>query len=119
VEVQTVESCIFCQIIDGKIPSKKVYEDDDVLAFHDIAPAAPTHVLVIPKKHIPSLMHLGEEDKELVGKIHLVIQKLARELGLDDKGFRVVNNIGEEGGQTVFHIHFHLLGGRTLTWPPG
>jgi histidine triad (HIT) family protein len=117
--LKTLEPCIFCQIVEGKIPSKIVYEDEDILAFHDIAPAAPTHVLVIPKKHIASLMELQEDDQGLAGKILLTIQKIARELGLDEKGFRVVNNFGKEGGQTVFHIHFHLLGGRTLTWPPG
>ncbi|MBA4493147.1 histidine triad nucleotide-binding protein [Paenactinomyces guangxiensis] len=114
-----MDNCIFCQIVAGKIPSEKVYEDDDLFAFKDIHPAAPTHVLVIPKKHIPSLMELKEEDERLAGKILLGVQKVARKLGLQEKGFRVVNNMGEEGGQTVYHIHFHLLGGRHLTWPPG
>lgn len=114
-----MDDCIFCQIIEGKIPSKKVYEDEYVYAFHDISPAAPTHVLVIPKKHISSLMELKEEDQTIVSKILIAIQKIAKEFGLDEKGFRVVNNVGVEGGQTVFHIHFHLLGGRTMTWPPG
>ncbi|MGA8943118.1 MAG: histidine triad nucleotide-binding protein [Thermoactinomyces sp.] len=114
-----MEDCIFCQIVEGKIPSKKVYEDELVYAFHDISPVAPTHVLVIPKKHISSLMELKEEDQTIVSKIMMAIQKIAKEFGLDEKGFRVVNNVGEEGGQTVFHIHFHLLGGRTMTWPPG
>lgn len=114
-----MDDCIFCRIIEGKIPSKKVYEDEYVYAFHDISPAAPTHVLVIPKKHISSLMELKEEDQTIVSKIMMAIQKIAKEFGLDEKGFRVVNNVGVEGGQTVFHIHFHLLGGRTMTWPPG
>lgn len=114
-----MDDCIFCRIIEGKIPSKKVYEDEYVYAFHDISPAAPTHVLVIPKKHISSLMELKKEDQTIVSKIMMAIQKIAREFGLDEKGFRVVNNVGVEGGQTVFHIHFHLLGGRTMTWPPG
>ncbi|MFC7440629.1 histidine triad nucleotide-binding protein [Laceyella putida] len=114
-----MENCIFCQIIEGKIPSNKVYEDEYVLAFHDIQPVAPTHVLVIPKRHITSLMELAPEDHVIAGKIFSSIQTIARELGLAEKGFRVVNNIGKDGGQTVYHIHFHLIGGRTLTWPPG
>lgn len=114
-----MENCIFCQIVAGKIPSEKVYEDEDLFAFRDINPAAPVHILVIPKKHISSLMELEEADQAIGGKILLGIQKVARQLGLHEKGFRVVNNMGEEGGQTVYHIHFHLLGGRHLTWPPG
>jgi histidine triad (HIT) family protein len=105
--------------VAGNIPAQKVYEDDHVVAFHDINPVAPVHVLVIPKKHIASLMELSQEDEVLAGKILLAVQTVARELGLSEKGFRVVNNMGADGGQTVFHIHFHLLGGRTLTWPPG
>ncbi|MBE3553511.1 MAG: histidine triad nucleotide-binding protein [Thermicanus sp.] len=108
--------CIFCKIIDGEIPSKKVYEDDRVVAFHDINPIAPVHVLVIPKKHIPSLLDLKEEDKELVGYLHLVIQKVAKEMGVDRDGFRVVTNTGPHGQQTVFHLHYHLIGGRQLQW---
>ncbi|TCS94766.1 histidine triad nucleotide-binding protein [Hazenella coriacea] len=114
-----MDNCIFCQIVEGKIPSEKVYEDDDILAFRDLYPAAPVHILVIPKKHISSLLELQEEDQALSGKILLGLQKVARQLGLDEKGFRVVNNTGSDGGQTVFHIHFHLLGGRELQWPPG
>ncbi|SEN04331.1 histidine triad nucleotide-binding protein [Lihuaxuella thermophila] len=114
-----MDNCIFCQIVEGKIPSEKVYEDEDLLAFRDINPVAPVHVLIIPKKHISSLLELTEEDQPLAGKILHAAQKIARQLGLAEKGFRVVNNVGEEGGQTVFHIHFHLLGGRQLTWPPG
>ncbi|WP_028987197.1 histidine triad nucleotide-binding protein [Thermicanus aegyptius] len=108
--------CIFCKIIDGEIPSKKVYEDDRVVAFHDINPIAPVHVLVIPKKHIPSLLDLKEEDKELVGYLHLVIQQVAKEMGVDRDGFRVVTNTGLHGQQTVFHLHYHLIGGRQLQW---
>jgi histidine triad (HIT) family protein len=111
--------CIFCQIVEGELPSKKVYEDEYVYAFHDISPAAPTHILVIPKKHIPTIMDLKEEDQMLAGKVMAAIQKIAKEYHLDERGFRIVNNVGKEGGQTVYHIHFHLLGGRTLTWPPG
>lgn len=113
------KDCIFCKIVAQEIPGEKVYEDEHVYAFHDIAPAAPIHVLVIPKKHIPSLMDLQTEDQTLLGHIFAAIQKIATDLGLEKEGFRVVNNIGEKGGQTVYHIHFHLLGGRTLTWPPG
>jgi histidine triad (HIT) family protein len=114
-----MDRCVFCAIVAGNIPAQKVYEDDHVVAFHDINPVAPVHVLVIPKKHIASLMELSQEDEVLAGKILLAVQTVARELGLSEKGFRVVNNMGADGGQTVFHIHFHLLGGRTLTWPPG
>jgi histidine triad (HIT) family protein len=111
--------CIFCKIIAGEIPSKKVYEDEQCYAFYDIEPAAPTHVLVIPKKHITSLAQLDEADAPLAGDLLLAIKKIAAQLGLDKDGYRVVNNIGEQGGQTVFHLHFHLLGGRELSWPPG
>lgn len=111
--------CIFCKIVAGEIPSQKVYEDEDLFAFHDIQPAAPTHVLIIPKKHFSSLMDITEEDTVLFGKIILGVKKIAKQFGLDEAGFRVVNNMGEHGGQTVYHIHFHLLGGRTLAWPPG
>lgn len=110
--------CIFCKIAQGDIPAKKVYEDDQLVAIHDINPAAPTHLLVIPKEHIPSLAELGEDQEALVGHIHGIIRKLAGEMGLKE-GFRVVNNCGEEGGQTVNHLHFHLLGGRSFQWPPG
>lgn len=111
--------CIFCKIIDGLIPSKKVYEDEMVLAFHDITPVAPIHILIIPKKHITSIIDVEEADLGYITRIHQVIQKIAKDFGLDDKGFRVVNNCGKEGGQTVFHIHYHLIGGRNMTWPPG
>lgn len=116
---EKVTDCIFCKIASGDLPSKKVYEDDDVLAFYDVYPAAPTHVLIIPKKHIPSILEVGEEDILLIGKIGLTIKKIAQQLGLQKTGFRIVNNTGEYGGQTVYHIHFHLLGGRKLGWPPG
>jgi histidine triad (HIT) family protein len=114
-----LSDCIFCQIVSGKIPSKKVYEDEYLFAFRDINPVAPEHVLVIPKRHITSLNHLEETDEALAGKILLGIKKIANQLGLAESGYRVVNNIGQDGGQTVFHIHFHLLGGRQLAWPPG
>ena len=109
-------NCLFCKIIAGDIPSKKAYEDDLVLAFYDITPAAPTHILVIPKEHIPSAAVLNETHAVLMGRIFHVIAKLS--LGLDD-GFRVVTNTGVQAGQTVPHLHFHLLAGRALAWPPG
>ncbi len=111
--------CIFCKIIEGTIPSNKVYENDYVLAFRDISPEAPVHVLMIPKKHIPSVMHVEETDMVYIQQIHLAAQKIAQELGVAETGFRLVNNCGDEGGQTVHHLHYHLLGGRNLQWPPG
>lgn len=119
VSLVATEDCIFCQIVEGKIPAKKVYEDQEILAFEDVSPQAPVHLLVIPKKHIPSLLDLQPEDEKIASQILFRIQEIAKEKGLDQNGFRVVNNIGEEGGQTVFHIHFHVLGGRNLGWPPG
>ncbi|KMT21647.1 histidine triad nucleotide-binding protein [Clostridium cylindrosporum] len=111
--------CIFCKIVQGEIPSAKVYEDDKVYAFNDISPAAPTHVLIIPKEHISSALEVDEKNSSLIGHIFTVANKIARDLGIDKTGFRIVNNCGEDGGQTVHHIHFHLLGGRSLQWPPG
>jgi histidine triad (HIT) family protein len=106
--------CIFCKIAEGSIPSKKVFENERILAFHDIHPAAPVHVLIIPKKHIASLNDVEEGDWGLVGEIAGVARKLARELGVADSGYRLVNNCGKDGGQEVFHIHFHLLGGAKM-----
>jgi histidine triad (HIT) family protein len=106
--------CIFCKIIKGEIPSKKVYEDENLYAFYDIEPTAPTHVLVVPKKHIASILDITPEDAPLMGKIMLGIKKIAKQLGLIEDGFRVVTNTGPFGGQTVFHIHFHILGGHML-----
>ena len=112
--------CIFCKIAAGEIPSQKVYEDDSVLAFKDLSPKAPVHVLIIPKKHIQSVAHFEAEDKELAAHIFVdVVPKLAKDLGIADGGFRVVMNTGNDGGQTVHHLHVHLLGGRKMTWPPG
>ena len=112
--------CIFCKIARKEIPSSLVYEDETVVAFKDLEPQAPVHVLVIPKKHNESLLALTDEDKALVGRILAdVVPQLARELGVAEKGFRVVANTGEEGGQSVKHLHFHLLGGRSMQWPPG
>lgn len=110
--------CLFCNIVKGKIPSEKVYEDNDVYAFKDVNPEAPVHILIIPKRHIKSVDELEETDKELVGHIFLVAKKLAKENKLKN-GYRLVSNIGEEGGQSVEHLHFHLLGGRSFNWPPG
>ncbi|WP_069649308.1 histidine triad nucleotide-binding protein [Caloranaerobacter ferrireducens] len=114
-----MSDCIFCKIVNGEIPSKKVYEDDKVLAFEDIDPQAPVHILVIPKEHIPSIKDINEDNIEVISHIHLVIKRLAKEKGIDQDGFRIVNNCGEKGGQTVGHLHYHLLGGRHLMWPPG
>jgi histidine triad (HIT) family protein len=105
--------CIFCKIADGSIPSKKVYEDDKMLAFHDIEPAAPVHVVMIPKEHISSANELNEENSAVVAHIYSKVPEIAKKLGLDG-GYRIVNNCGADGGQTVFHIHFHLMGGKTL-----
>jgi histidine triad (HIT) family protein len=112
-------SCTFCRIVNKEIPAKIVYEDDKVLAFHDINPQAPYHILVIPKKHISTLLELTEEDKDLIGHIYLVMNKLAQELGVAERGYRVVVNCNREAGQTVFHVHFHFLAGREMHWPPG
>lgn len=110
---------IFGKIIRKEIPADIVYEDDLCLAFKDITPQAPTHVLVIPKKTIPTLANASPEDKELMGHLLLTIKAIADQLGLTDTGYRVVINTGNDGGQTVFHLHMHLLGGRALQWPPG
>ncbi|NQV16176.1 histidine triad nucleotide-binding protein [bacterium] len=112
------QECIFCKIIDGDIPAKVVFEDDDFLAFNDISPQAPTHFLVIPKKHISGPAALTDSDQALMGKLVKVGTDLAESSGIQD-GFRLVMNNGERAGQTVFHLHMHVLGGRSLTWPPG
>jgi len=109
-----MEDCIFCKIINREIPSTVVYEDEEIIAFKDIHPVTPVHILVIPKKHISSLVDLKEEDEAIIGKIYTVINKIAKEQGILEKGFRVVVNCGEEGGQEVKHVHFHLLGGKHL-----
>ncbi len=110
--------CIFCKIIAGEIPSKKIYEDELVYVFEDINPVSPIHFLLIPKKHISSAMEITEENSKYIARIYEIIPKLAKEHNIHE-GFRVVNNCGEDAGQTVFHIHFHLLGGRKLAWPAG
>lgn len=113
-----MSDCIFCKIASKEIPSAIVYEDEQMLAFKDIEPQAPVHVLLIPKKHIDSANTVAEEDIDLIGKMILKIKDIAEDLGLDN-GYRIVNNCGEDGLQTVQHLHFHLLGGRKMQWPPG
>jgi len=113
-----METCLFCKIVRNELPSTKVYEDDKVLAFNDIDPKAPTHILIIPKKHIASIAALEDEDCDLVAHIIRTAKQLAAAKGLDN-GFRLVVNTGRDGGQTVNHLHFHLLGGRAFSWPPG
>ena len=110
--------CIFCRIAAGEILAKKAYEDDLCLAFYDLEPQAPVHVLLIPKAHIASVNELTEENSGVVAHIFAVAAKLAKDLGLEN-GYRIVNNCGEDGGQTVQHLHFHMLGGRSMAWPPG
>lgn len=109
-----MSDCIFCKIIAGEIPSKKVYEDDDILAFEDINPLAPVHVLLIPKKHIATIDDMCQADIDLIGKIHLQATRIAQAKGLSEHGYRLVTNCKEHGGQEVFHLHFHLLGGEKL-----
>jgi histidine triad (HIT) family protein len=110
-------NCLFCRIVAGEIPAKKIFEDNDSIAFEDIHPQAPTHFLVIPKNHIDSLAHASDTDKEMLGHLTLVATELAKKSL--SKGFRIVINTGEEGGQTVDHVHLHVLGGRAMHWPPG
>lgn len=114
-----MEECLFCGIVKKEIESKIVYEDSDLLAFRDINPQAPVHLLIIPKKHISGINKLGEEDKKLVGKIYLVAKQMAQQQSVYQCGFRIVVNSGPDAGQAVPHLHFHLLGGRKLGWPPG
>ena len=113
-----MSDCLFCKIIAGQIPSKKFYEDERVYAFEDIQPQAPTHVLIIPKQHIVGLKEAKPENAEVLGYMQLVAAKLGRERGIED-GYRTVFNVGPRAGQSVFHIHLHLVGGRDLKWPPG
>ena len=112
-------STIFGKIVRKEIPADIVYEDEDVLAFNDLAPQAPIHVLIIPKKEIATINHIEAEDAELMGKLFLAAQKIAKKLGVADNGYRLVFNCNEDGGQTVYHIHMHFLAGRALSWPPG
>lgn len=114
-----MSDCIFCKIVNGEIPSGKVYEDENVYAFRDINPAAPVHFLVIPKKHISSVNAVNRENSAVIAKIFEAISLIAVQEGIAEKGYRVVTNCGVDGGQTVEHLHFHVLGGRSLVWPPG
>jgi diadenosine tetraphosphate (Ap4A) HIT family hydrolase len=114
-----MSDCLFCGIIDGKIKANVVYQDDSVVAFKDIAPKAPVHILIIPRKHLVSVADICEQDRTLVGQIFRVAAKLARDQGVADSGFRIVVNSGPDAGQSVFHLHYHLLGGRRMSWPPG
>jgi len=112
-------NCLFCKIVAGEIPARKIYEDDQVLAFHDIQPQAPVHVLVVPKKAIPRVGEATVDDQALLGHLLLKAAAVARELGLADTGYRLVLNNGRNGGESVPHLHCHILGGRPMTWPPG
>jgi len=114
-----VSDCLFCRIVRGEIPSDRVHEDDEVIAFRDIAPRAPTHVLVIPRRHIASAAELTVADGPLLGRMFEVLADIARREGIDQRGYRVVTNVGPEAGQSVPHLHLHLLGGRPMSWPPG
>jgi histidine triad (HIT) family protein len=113
-----MSNCLFCRIIRGEVPSKKVHEDENVFAFEDINPQGPTHVLVVPKKHIAGLKEATPEDSALIGLCHLAAARIARDRSIED-GYRTVLNVGPRAGQSVFHLHVHLIGGRTLQWPPG
>lgn len=113
------DDCLFCRIAEGEIPADVIHEDDQVVAFRDINPQAPTHVLVIPREHVASVDDLEEDHAELVGRLFLVAREIARDEGVDDGGYRLVVNTGAGAGQSVFHIHLHLLGGRAMKWPPG
>jgi histidine triad (HIT) family protein len=111
--------CLFCKIVAGDINSDIIYQDDDVLAFRDVSPQAPTHVLIIPKRHISTINDLQKSDQELVGKLYLTAKLMAEKEGIAEQGYRAVINCNAHGGQSVFHLHLHLLGGRQLEWPPG
>ena len=109
-----MDDCLFCKIVKGEIPSKKIYEDGEILAFYDINPEAPIHILVIPKRHIESLAHIEKQDEEMIGKIFGAINKISEEQGFKQDGYRVVTNCGENGGQSIKHLHFHVLAGKKL-----
>ena len=114
-----MNECLFCKMVSGVIPCDKVHENENVLAFRDIDPKAPTHILIIPKKHITTLNEINENDQDLLGELLLTAKKIAKDEGIDTSGYRTVFNCNSDGGQTVFHIHMHLLGGRQMDWPPG
>jgi len=108
--------CVFCKIVKKEIPTEIVYEDEKIIAFKDIKPVAPIHILIIPKKHIPTIDHLEKKDRELIGELFLVAQKIAREQGVSESGYRLIANVGEDAGQTVDHLHLHLIGGEKLPY---
>ena len=112
-------TCLFCRIVEGSIPAAMVHEDDEIIAFRDIAPRAPTHILVIPREHIPSAASLTQADAPMLGRLFATVADIARHEGIADAGYRLVSNVGRWGGQTVDHLHIHLLGGRPFGWPPG
>src|SRR5579875_1209008 len=114
-----MDNCLFCKLVAGEIPSERIFENDEVLAFRDIRPQAPVHVLLIPKKHIPSAQDVSNDDVQLIGRLHAVIPEIAKKENLVEKGYRVVTNIGFYDQQTVPHLHYHIIGGRQLAWPPG
>ncbi|HEX7043601.1 MAG TPA: histidine triad nucleotide-binding protein [Burkholderiales bacterium] len=113
------ENCLFCKMVSGEVKPDIVYENDQVLAFRDINPQAPVHVLIVPKRHVATLDDLGDEDGPLAGALLLAVRRIARELGVAERGYRTVINTNAEGGQIVFHVHVHLLAGRQMQWPPG
>jgi histidine triad (HIT) family protein len=115
----TDDACLFCRIVAGEIPSRMVHQDDLIVAFHDIAPRAPTHILLLPRRHIPSVADLTEADGPLLGRLFTQAARIAADTGLAGRGYRLTMNVGREGGQTVDHLHVHLLGGRPMGWPPG
>ncbi len=114
-----MSDCIFCKIISKEIPANVVYEDEKILAFHDLSPVAPQHVLIIPKVHIDNMNGITEESGKVVAHIFTKVKEISKQLGINDSGYRIVSNCGVEGGQTVGHLHFHLAGGRQMQWPPG
>jgi histidine triad (HIT) family protein len=118
-EASFMSDCLFCKIVAKEIPAKTVYEDDKLIAIEDINPAAPVHILIIPREHIDSLNDVTEENIELLGQVQLAAAQLAGQMGIAGQGYRLVHNCGEWGGQDILHIHYHLLGGRQLGWPPG
>ena len=114
-----MDDCLFCKVVEGKVPAKIVYQDESAMAIEDINPQSPVHLLVLPRKHLPSLKEAGAKDEALLGHLFLVAAQLARERGLESKGYRTVINNGTWAGQTVLHLHVHVLGGRVFHWPPG
>ena len=115
----TAQDCLFCRIAAGEVPARIVHQDDLVVAFHDVSPKAPTHILLIPRTHLASAARIEDGHSELVGRLFTVAARLAREEGVDEGGYRIVTNVGPDAGQSVAHLHFHLLGGRRFAWPPG